>query len=188
MRKIVSLVILSLPVILLAACGGGSDSGSASPTIAPSSVLATTLAGLSGTYVAACVDDGISHNVPQSVQAYIVITPENLVTARIQGYDGSANCTAETLKDDFAVTGQLTGKTTTKNYKDASGKTLTANVVTFAFNGMTLSKGTITGTLPTPGLTTDVAYVLNGNILNIAKGHREADGLGDALSKPFIKQ
>jgi hypothetical protein len=187
MKKIGSFVILSLPAILLGACGGG-DSSSGNPTIAPTSAVSATLDGMSGTYIASCVDDGSVNGVPESEQASIVITPANGVTARIQGYKGSANCTASTLVEDGTVTGQLSGKSTTKNYKDGTGKSLTANVVTFTFTGMTLSKGIINGNLPTPGLTTDIAYVLSGNTLNVAKGHREADGLGDSLSKPFTKQ
>ncbi|MDB5822284.1 MAG: hypothetical protein JWR21_988 [Herminiimonas sp.] len=187
MKKFFSLVIISLPAILLGACGGG-DSSSPSPTIAPSSALTTTLDGLAGTYVAACSDESYTPSQPESAQASIVITPPNAVTAHLQTYDGSANCTAATLKQDLTVTGQLKGKATTKSYKDATGKSLTANVVTFSLTGMTLSKGTITGSLPTPGVTTDIAYVLSGNTLNVAKGNREADGLGDSLSRPFVKQ
>jgi hypothetical protein len=187
MKKIFSLVVLSLPAIFLGACGGG-DSSSPSPTIAPSSALTTTLDGLAGTYVAACSDESYAPNQPVSRQASIVITPAKTVSVQFQYYDSSANCTAANLTQDVTVTGQLSGKATTKNYKDATGKTLTANVVTFSFTGMTLSKGTFSGTLPTSGLTTDIAYVLNGNTLNVAKGHREADGLGDSLSKPFVKQ
>jgi len=201
MKKVVSFVMFALPAILLGACGGGGDSSSASPTIAPSSVVATTLDGLSGNYVAACEDLSYKSYTPAtqqvpassvamavSRQASIVITPANVVTAHFQYYDGSADCTATTLTQDVTATGQLTAKAASKNYMDATGKTLTASVATFSFNGMTISKGSFTGSFPTPGATTDIAYVLNGNTLNVAKGHREADGLGDRLSKPFVKQ
>lgn len=201
MKKVISFVMFALPAVLLVGCGGGGDSGSASPAIAPSSVAATTLDGLSGNYVAACEDNSYNSYTPAtqqapatsvaiavSRQASIVITPANVVTARIQYYEGSANCTAATLTQDMTATGQLTAKAASKNYKDATGKTLTASVATFSFIGMTISKGSFTGSFPTPGATTDIAYVLNGNTLNVAKGHREADGLGDSLSKPFVKQ
>jgi hypothetical protein len=201
MKKIISVIALSIPTILLGACGGGGDSSSASPTIAPSSVVATTLDGLSGNYVAACEDlsyktymsatpqaSESSVAVAASRQASIVITPANVVTAHFQYYEGSADCMAATLAQDVTATGQLTAKAASKNYMDATGKKITASVATFSFNGMKISKGSFTGSFPTPGATTDIAYVLNGNTLNVAKGHREADGLGDSLSKPFVKQ
>jgi len=43
--------------------------------------------------------------------------------------------------------------------------------------------------LPASGATTDIAYVLDGKKLYLAKGHREADGLGDSLSREiWVKQ
>ena len=103
-------------------------------------------------------------------------------------YTGSTDCAASTLNVDVTANGMLSDKGTTKNYPDATGKTVTAKVATFTYTGMTLSKGNLTMSLPTFGTTTDIAYVLDGNNLYVTKGVRGADGLGDSLSTAAVKQ
>ena len=173
---------------VLAACGGGGDSsGSSTETSANSSANTNALASMQGTYVTACIDRTNSGGTSESNQVTITITAlagssEVDASVRNQYYDGSANCTASTLSGDLTVTGQLSSKSTTKIYTDATAKSVTAKVLTFTYTGMTLSKGNLSGTLPVAGMTTDIAYVLDGSNLYLAKGVREADGLGDRLS------
>ncbi len=82
----------------------------------------------------------------------------------------------------MTATGTLSKKDVTKTYTLATGAKVTANAVPVKYIGVTFSKGVFAGTLPVPVVTTDVAYVLGGNNLRVAKGGRDADGLGDSLS------
>jgi len=173
----------------LVACGGGGDnSGPSTETTSTNSGANTNaLASMQGTYVTACIDRTNSGGTSESNQVTITVTApagssEVDASVRNQYYDGSANCTASALSGDLTVTGQLSSKSTTKIYADATGKSVTAKVLTFTYSGMTLSKGNLSGTLPVAGMTTDIAYVLDGSNLYLAKGVRDADGLGDRLS------
>ena len=92
------------------------------------------------------------------------------------------------LDSDIKFFGTASDKAGSKNYKTAAGKPVTAKVVTVAYTGLTLSKGNLNFRLPIPGATADVAYVLENNMLYLSKGHREKDGLGDALTPGAVKQ
>jgi hypothetical protein len=174
----------------LSACGGGGgDSGGSSTEGANTNPLAA----MQGTYVVAC--DGATHSSGSwSTQTTIVITApaggsEVDVSVHDKEYTGSADCAASTLDDDVTVTGRITSKGTTKAYTTATGKSVTAKVLTFTYSGLTISKGNFILPLPTFGTTTDIAYVLDGGNLYGAKGGRGADGLGDSLSaRAGVKQ
>ena len=84
--------------------------------------------------------------------------------------------------------GTVSDKAGSKNYKTAAGKPVTANLATVAYSGFRLAKGNLSFKMPMAGATTDVAYVLDNNTLYLSKGHREADGLGDALTEGAVKQ
>lgn len=92
------------------------------------------------------------------------------------------------LDTDMTFLGTASDKAGSKNYTNAAGKPVTAEVATIAYTGFTLSKGNLDFSLPMLGATTDMAYVLENNTLYLSKGHREADGLGDALTAGAIKQ
>lgn len=190
MKKIISVIALSISTMLLSACGGGGGSSSSStPTVAATSTATNTLDALNGTYVLACKDETYGNGPAESEQGTITVEPGsagNKATAHLQYYKGSANCAPATIDTDVTVSGPLSGKSTTKNYTDTTGKTLTANVVSFAYSSFTLARGNLTFSLPAFGATTDIAYVLNGKNLYLAKGHREADGLGDSLSREIL--
>lgn len=190
MKHISSIVALSISSILLSACGGGSSGTSTG--VAPG-VTVNALAGMKGTYVLACEGhaftdgSGQGNNMSESQQGTITVTPDSssngaIVTLHTLYYAGSLNCASATLDTDLTVTGQLSGKGTTKNFKDASGKNVTAQVGTFTYTGLTLSKGNLTGSLPTFGATATVAYLVTGNNLYVSKGHRGTDGIGGTLS------
>lgn len=192
MKKIISVIVLSALAVLLNACGGGSSSsGSTSSNI---SATINTLDALRGTYVMACKGDNNNGAAGESSQGTTTITTTPgstggaVVSMHLLNYTGSTNCSASTLDTDVTVNGQVSGKGTTKNYIDATGSTVTANVVTFTYTGMTLAVGNLAGSLPVAGVTTDVAYVLNGNNLYVSKGHRGADGLGDSLTTVSVRQ
>lgn len=169
----------------LVACGGGGSSDSDSSST-QASANTSPLAAMQGTYVAAC-DGQTFDSGSSSSQVTIIITApaggsEVDVSVHAKSYTGSSDCAESTLAADVTVTGQLSNKSTTKTYTDSTGKSVTAKVLTFAYSGVTFSKGSFSGTLPVAGVTTDIAYVLDGSNLYLAKGVREADGLGDKLS------
>jgi len=170
----------------LTACGGGGSSDSSSSST-EASANASPLAAMQGTYVAACDGQTFDSGSSSSQVTIIVTAPagssEVGVSVQVKGYTGSTDCAASTLDTDVTATGQLSSKSTTKTYTDATGKSVTAKVLTFTYSGVTFSKGSFSGTLPVPGVTTDIAYVLDGSDLYLAKGVRDADGLGDSLSK-----
>lgn len=190
MKKIISVIALSASTMLLSACGGGGgDSSSGTPTVAATSTAANSLNALNGTYVLACTDETYKNGPAESSQGTLTVESVgagNKATAHFQYYKGSANCAPATIDTDATIDGPLNGKSSTKNYTDATGKTLTANVVNFGYANFTLARGNLTVSLPTPGATTDIAYVLDGKKLYLAKGHREADGLGDSLSRDIL--
>lgn len=180
-----SAYLAALSTVLLAACGGGS-----SDTTTTAST--DTFAALKATYVLACTGQTFTTG-PESDQGTITIATASgsnatTVSLRSQSYKGSTDCAASTLNIDVTANGQLSDKGTTKNYTDATGKTVTAKVATFTYTGMTLSKGNLSISLPTAGTTTDIAYVLDGSNLYVTKGVRGADGLGDSLSRAAVKQ
>lgn len=163
----------------LAACGGGGSGGSTTPDASP-------WAALQGTYVVGC-DGETSNTVTDtfSTQGTITITTdgsETNVSVRFLSYLGDAHCADAALVADATLTGKLTDKGKTKVYTDVSGKSVTARVFTFTYGGVTLAKGVVEGALPLPGITTDMAYVLDGGTLRLTVGGRTADGLGDRLS------
>lgn len=194
-----SAYLVAFSTLLLVACGGGGNSSTDTTTTATTTTASTdTFAALKATYVLACTGetfrnlDGTISKVESSQGTVIVATASGstatTVSLRSQYYLGSTDCAASTLNTDVTANGTLSDKGTTKNYTDATGKTVTAKIATFTYTGMTLSKGNLTMSLPTFGTTTDIAYVLDGNNLYVTKGVRGTDGLGDSLTTAAVKQ
>jgi hypothetical protein len=196
MRSMFTLISIALA---LSACGGGDDSDSnGSNDAAGKSTAGASMAQMSGTYVLPCTgatfapssdpDDAKS----ESKTATIVIAPDATgkasINAHYQYYRNSANCDPATLDFDMTFLGTATDKPGSKNYTNAAGKPVTASIATIAYSGFRLAKGNLNVSLPTPGATTDMAYVLENNTLYLSKGRREADGLGDALTAGAVKQ
>lgn len=198
MKSFKSACALSAITIILSACGGGGSSSSTNTGNSSAAPSANSLTGLKGTFVVACAGESFSDGSQKTMysdQTTLVVTPSASgisasVSVHTLGYTGSTNCDASTLDTDVTVTGDITDKGTTQNYKTADGKTVTANVVTFSYNGLKLSKGNITGSIPLPGTKTNVAYYFDGKNLYGSKGNRTLpDGLGDSLTtRPAVKQ
>ena len=180
----------------LSACGGGGDSSTDSSGTASA---VSSIAQMAGTYIMPCKgttfppSSNPSADTSESETATIVITPDAAtgkatISARAQTYHNSATCDAAALEFDLTFHGTATDGPGSKNYTNAAGKPVTAKVATIAYTGMTLSKGNLDFSLPLAGATTKLAYVLENNTLYLAKGSRQADGLGDSLTPGAVKQ
>jgi hypothetical protein len=186
-RQIRVLTLIVLVAATVAACGGGGSDATTSAT-ANAALASNPLVSLQGTFAIPCSSyQTATGNKVGSGQGTITVDAaagrsEANVSIRYLAYDGVADCATTALSEDITATGTLTKKDATKLYTLTTGNKVTADVVTFKYSGVTFSKGTFTGTLPMPGVTTDLAYVLDGNNLRVAKGGRDADGLGDSLS------
>jgi len=109
-------------------------------------------------------------------------------TIRSQYYAGSTTCEANKLDTDVTIAGQIRDLASTVN-RTLGSNTVAAKVVEFRYDSLTVSKGTLSGSLPAFGVTTKIAYVVNGTNVYFTKGGRLADGLGDSLtSTPVTKQ
>ena len=186
---------VSLVTAALSACGGGSSNNDA----AAQTAAASSVAQMGGTYILPCTGEIFSG--PSSVDGAtrasrtvtIVITPDAAtgnakVSVHNQYYRNSDKCDAAMLDEDLTFFGIASDKAGNKDYKTAAGKPVTAKVVSVAYTGLRLSKGNLKISLPTAGATTDMAYVLDNNTLYLSKGHREKDGLGDALTLGAVRQ
>lgn len=192
--SISSAIALSISAFVLGGCGGGSSAPGSS--VAPA---VNVLAALNGNYVLTCtgetwIDAASGINMSESQQSSVTIASDAsangaAVSMHSQYYVGSTNCAAATLDTDITVSGQLSDKGVSKNYKDAAGNTIAAKVASFTYSGLKLSKGNLTGSLPTFGTTATIAYVLTGNNLFVSRGHRDTDGIGGALTtQAAVKQ
>lgn len=178
----------------LSACGGGSSNDGANQTAA-----STAINQIGGTYIFPC-EARTFHSLygpnpvnSESMTATVVITPDHAtgkasVSARYQYYENNTNCDAATLAFDMTFVGTASDRAGSKNYTNAAGKQVTAKVATIAYTGVTLSRGNLDFSLPTPGATTDMAYIFDNNALYLSKGRRGKDGLGDALTVGAVKQ
>lgn len=128
----------------------------------------------------------------ESETATIVISSDSTgkatISAHYQHYFNSATCEAEATDFDLTFLGTAVDKSGSKTYTNAAGKPVTASVATIAYTGFKFSKGNLKFSLPTAGATTNMAYVIENNTLYLAKGSREADGLGDSLTPGAVKQ
>ncbi len=189
---------LTFVATALSACGGGGG-GDSSTDAAGKAAAVTSIAQMAGTYVMPCTGKTFPPSSDptaaksESQTATIVISADAAsgkasVSARSQTYLNSANCEAAALDFDLTFRGTAVDKPGSKNYTSAVGKSVTASVATIAYTGFTFAKGNLNISLPSAGATTDMAYVLENNTLYLSKGHREADGLGDALTLGAVKQ
>jgi hypothetical protein len=166
--------------VALVACGSHGDSE------ASADANSGLPASMQGTYVVACTGDTRQASSGESNQGTItIIAPAGDSAVHFgvhkQVYVGSTDCSASTLSSDFTATGRLSPKGTTRTYADASGS-VTVGVATFVVSGAIFSKGNSSRSLPTPGQTTDLDYVLDGNKLYVSNGDRSADSLMLSLS------
>jgi hypothetical protein len=182
-----SMFTVTLITTALGACGGGGSDGSSNDA-SGKSTASTSIAQIGGTYIFPC--DGTVFNSlssvdaakSESVTATIVITPDPAtgkasINARLKYYRNSTNCDEAALDTDLTFLGAASDKAGSKNYTNAAGKSVASKVATVVYTGITLSRGNLDFSLPVPGATTNLAYVMENNMLYLSKGHREADGL-----------
>jgi hypothetical protein len=192
-----SMFTLTFVATALSACGGGG--GDSSTDTAGKSAAVTSIAQMAGTYVMPCTGKTFPPSSDptaaksESQTATIVISADAAsgkatISARRQIYLNSTSCEADALNFDLTFLGTAVDKTGSKNYTNAAGKPVTASVATIAYTGLKFSKGNLTFSLPMPGATTDMAYVLENNTLYLSKGPRDLAGLGDALTPGAVKQ
>jgi hypothetical protein len=192
-----SMFTLTFVATALSACGGGGNDSSTDTSGKAAAV--TSIAQMASTYVMPCTGETFRPSSDptaaksESQTATIVISADAAsgkatISAQLKYYRNSASCDAATLSDDLTFFGTAVDKPGSKNYTNAAGKPVTANVATITYTGITLSKGNLSFSLPLPGATTNMAYVLENNTLYLSKGHRELDGLGDALTPGAVKQ
>jgi hypothetical protein len=165
---------------VLSGCGGGGDSSSGSPQ-------QNAFSAMVGSYAVACDGNRNGNAINNTGSADGSVSIDGLagsdraqVTARLRQYSDSS-CSTGALVTDITVKGEIRDLNATKDYALLGG-TVTAKVVEFTYTGLTISKGSISGSLPTFGVTTRMAYYLNGNKLYLSKGVRGADGLGATMS------
>jgi len=171
---------------MLASCGGGG--GESGTGTAGLSAQSNSFSALVGTYVLHC-----TAGTNDSEQGTLVVSmPQGSdkasATIHSQYYASSTTCEANKLDTDVTITGQIRDLASTVN-RTLGSNTVSAKVVEFRYDSLTLSKGTLSGSLPAFGGMTKVAYVVNGSNVYFTKGARLADGLGDSLtSTPLTKQ
>jgi hypothetical protein len=192
MRRLSSSHFVFAGLLVLAGCGGGGSSSSDQTPV--SGDTSNVFSPMVGTYVAPC--DGLTNGnaLSELGSADGSIAIESLVgsdrakvSVRLRQYTGTT-CSSSALQTDLTVRGEIRDLAQTKAYLQ-SGQTVNARVVEFSYSGLTLARGSFQGSLPLPGATTKVAYLLVGNQLYTSKGIRGADGLGDRLSRNFaVKQ
>lgn len=189
-----SVFTLTVIATALSACGGSSSGGDSSSTDASSKASASTsIAQMGGTYIMPCSGKSFTQSFDpdstnsESKAATIVITPDGSgkasISAHYQYFEKSARCDPAALDFDMTFIGTASDKAGSKIYKNADGKLVKANLVTVAYSGFKLAKGSLNVSLPRAGATTDMAYVLDNNTLFLSKGPRDADGVGAALTK-----
>ena len=188
--------ILTVVATALSACGGGGNNGSTDSS--GQAGANSSIAQIGGTYVMPCTGTTFAPSSDptkpksESETATIVITPDSngkaTIYAQAQYYLNSTTCAAEALDFDLTFLGTAADKSGSKTYTNAAGKPVIASVVTIAYTGFKLSKGNLDFKLPAVGATTSMAYVIENNTLYLAKGSRQADGLGDTLTPGAVKQ
>jgi hypothetical protein len=193
-----SMLTLTFVATALSACGGGGG-GDGSTDASGKAAPASSIKQMAGTYIMPCKGTTFAPSSDptaaksESETVTIVISADAAsgkatISARLQSYVNSASCEAAALDFDLTFLGTAVDKPGSKTYTNAAGKPVTASVATIAYTGFRFAKGNLNVSLPAAGATTDMAYVLDNNTLYLSKGHREKDGLGDALTPGAVKQ
>lgn len=139
-----------------------------------------------GTYSNGCIPDVLNNS---SDLGTIVLSNPNgadkiTMTVTAKSYTGSTTCAAATITDDITVGGQLTDLKGTKTITALPGypKTGVAKTVEFRYDSLTLTKGSIIGTLPVFGATGKGGYLIEGNKLYVLSGSPQSDGFPNSFS------
>lgn len=157
----------------LSGCGGGGgDAGSSGNDN-------NVFRSLAGTYAVACKSTTIGEDGSVTIDG-LSGSDRAQVSVNWRQYS-QPSCASSTLVADATAKGEIRSLGKTKTYTHL-GQTVTAQVVEFTYTALTISKGSYSGSLPTFGTTTQMAYLLDGNKLYLSRGSRDADGVGTNLS------
>jgi hypothetical protein len=181
--KLYQFAFLSLSAAILTACGGGgggSDSAPSSSAAPPSYSYLDA-----GTYSSGCFVRTIN---PGSISAEIntfTIGSDRSVSVNTQQFTApsgsTAPCAITGLVKDLTLNGK--GNLLAGKKGITTGKTGSAELAEFTFEGFKLSKGSLTGSLPAFGTKTKAGFLVEGNKLYVLSGPREADGFPKSFSQ-----
>jgi hypothetical protein len=183
MMKFNTLLLSALASATLAACGGGGDSGTT-----PVVQTANSFDAEAGTYSTGCM----ANSIGGSDIITLVITPvaaadKASVSVHAMRYN-TAGCTTS-VKTDFTVLGEITRLSQTKVITGTgvgSTKSGTAKTVEFKYSGLQLAMGNLAFTVPAPGATATVGFLIEADKFYALARSRTADGLPDSFSSTVM--
>lgn len=172
--------------LALAGCGGGTATHEV--TIGPLSIADAV-----GAYTTGCATHAGTSPEYKLVTATFTDGGKGIGTAvvRYRTYGSDSTCGEASLAFDVSATFDVVPLSTVKNITNATLKHPfigTANTAEATLRGMTLSKGSFTGSLPMPGVKTLIGYVLDKPNLRFLAGSKEADGLGSYIDPIELKK
>ena len=174
--------------LALAACGGGSDTVTHEPTIG-----ALTVAEAVGKYSTGCVMRAGPGSEYKEIIGTLTDSGGGVGKGVIQykAYGQDASCSPASLNYDVTATVEVRPTAETKRFAAATVEhpyVGTANVAEVILSGLTLSRGSFSGKLPTFGASTKVGYLRDKTDLRFVAGSRQADGLGAYISNVVLKK
>jgi hypothetical protein len=177
------LLLTVLASATLVACGGGSDSGT-TPVIQ----TANSFDEEAGTYSTGCMADSIG----RSESLTLVVTPvaatdKASVSVHSMSYK-TAGCTTSVISD-LTLLGEISRLSQTKVITGTgvgSTKSGTAKTVEFKYSGLKLAVGNLQFTVPAPGATATVGFLIEANKFYALTRSRNADGLPDSFSSTVL--
>ena len=171
-----------LASITLVACGGGGDSGTT-----PVVQTANSFDAEAGTYSTGCMAESRGSSLVTLVVAPVPATDKATVSVHAKSYN-TAGCTTS-VRTDFTVLGEITRLSQTKVITGTgvgSTKSGTAKTVEFKYSGLQLAMGPLFFTVPTPGATAKVGFLIEADKLYALTRSRTADGLPDSFSSTVL--
>jgi hypothetical protein len=183
MMKFNILLLSVLASATLAACGGGGDSGTL-----PVVQTASSFDADAGTYSTGCMANSSgSSSLISLVVTPVAATDKASVSVHAQSYN-AVDCKTS-VRTDFTVLGEITRLSQTKVITGTgvgSTKSGTAKTVEFKYSGLQLAMGNLTFTVPTPGATATVGFLIEANKFYALTRSRTADGLPDSFSSTVM--
>ena len=181
--KFNNLLLTVLASATLAACGGGGDSGTT-----PIVQTANSFDADAGTYSTGCMANSIggSESLTLAVTP-VAATDKATVSVHAVRYN-TVGCTTS-VRNDLTVLGEITRLDQTKVITGTgvgSTKSGTAKTVEFKYSGLQLAMGNLAFTVPTPGATAKVGFLIEGNKFYALTRSRTADGLPDSFSSTVM--
>jgi hypothetical protein len=183
MMKFDTLLLAVLASATLVACGGGGDSGTT-----PVVQTANSFDAEAGTYSTGCMANSSgSSEIFTLVVTPVAATDKATVSVHAMRYN-TAGCTTS-VRNDLTVLGEITPLSQTKVITGTgvgSTKSGTAKTVEFKYSGLQLAMGNLAFTVPTPGATAKVGFLIEANKFYALTRSRTADGLPDSFSSTVL--